>query len=146
MVEALSRLAPFAEPEVSSAIEGVLVDEGIAVVTGAVVSRVGRDVNGYRLAVADSPDVLRAEQLLVATGRRPATAELNLAAVGVKTGDRGEVVVNEFLRTDNSRVWAAGDVTGNPQFVHVAGRTARSSRTMPSTRRGGRWTTATCRG
>jgi mercuric reductase len=45
---------------------------------------------------------------------------LNLDAVGVKTGSRGEVVVDEHLRTGNPRIWAAGDVTGHPQFVYVA--------------------------
>jgi len=121
LVEALDRLAPCEEPEVSAVIEAVFADEGIIVITGVTISRVGHDATGYRLAMADSPDVLRAERLLVATGRRPATAELNLAAVGVRTGYQGEVVVDEFLRTDNPRIWAAGDVTGHPQFVYVAG-------------------------
>lgn len=57
----------------------------------------------------------------MATGRRPVTAGLDLDAVGVKVGTRGEVVVDEHLRTDNPRIWAAGDVTGHPQFVYVAG-------------------------
>jgi mercuric reductase len=60
------------------------------------------------------------EQLLVATGRRPVTVGLNLDAVGVKTGTRGEIVVDEYLRTSHPRIWAAGDVTGHPQFVYVA--------------------------
>src|SRR5262249_32646810 len=38
-----------------------------------------------------------------------------------KTGQRGEVVVDDYLRTSNPRIWAAGDVTGHPQFVYVAG-------------------------
>jgi hypothetical protein len=67
------------------------------------------------------PGYARAEQLLVATGRRPVTNGLNLAAVDVTVGPRGEVVVDEYLRTTNPRVWAAGDVTGSPQFVYVAG-------------------------
>jgi len=56
----------------------------------------------------------------MATGRRPVTAGLNLDAVGVKVGAAGEVVVDGRLRTDNPRIWAAGDVTGGPQFVYVA--------------------------
>src|SRR6266542_250788 len=63
---------------------------------------------------------LRAERLLVATGRRPVTDGLGLEAVGVKVGERGQVVVDEQLRTHNSRIWAAGDVTGASQFVYVA--------------------------
>src|SRR6266511_1100841 len=63
---------------------------------------------------------LRAEGLLVAAGRRPVTDGLGLEAVGVKVGERGQVVVDERLRTHNPRIWAAGDVTGAPQFVYVA--------------------------
>ncbi|MCX5238991.1 FAD-dependent oxidoreductase [Streptomyces prunicolor] len=45
---------------------------------------------------------------------------MNLDAVGVKTGTRGEIVIDEFQRTTNGRIWAAGDVAGGPQFVYVA--------------------------
>jgi mercuric reductase len=123
VVEALERLAPFEEPEVSEMIEQVFRREGIGVLTGATITRAGRDQTGYRVALTGpggQPAELRSEQLLVATGRRPVTAGLNLPAVGVKTGQRGEVIVDEYLRTDNPRIWAAGDVTGHPQYVYVA--------------------------
>jgi mercuric reductase len=124
VVEALERLAPFEEPDVSAVIEEVFTREGIRVVTGATLTHVDRDPSGYRVTLAGidgRPGELGAEQMLVATGRRPVTAGLNLAAVGVKTGARGEVIVDEYLRTDNPRIWSAGDVTGHPQFVYVAG-------------------------
>ncbi|MGH6656412.1 MAG: mercury(II) reductase [Actinocrinis sp.] len=122
IVESLTRLAPFEEPEISAGIEEVLADEGIVVHIGATATAARRDVRGYLLTVTlrDGEQVqLRAEQLLVAAGRRPVTAGLNLDAVGVKTA-RGAIVVDEQLRTTNSRIWAAGDVTGAPQFVYVA--------------------------
>lgn len=119
VVELLDRLAPFEEPEVSAAIEQVFAREGIGVLTSAAVDRVTRDDRGYRLRY-NSAGELRGEQLLVATGRRPVTEALNLAAVGVQTGDRGQVLVDDYLRTDNPRIWAAGDVTGAPQYVYVA--------------------------
>jgi mercuric reductase len=61
-----------------------------------------------------------AEQLLMATGRRPVTDGLALDAVGVATGPSGAVVVDDQLRSANPRMWAAGDVTGAAQFVYVA--------------------------
>lgn len=124
VVEALDRLAPFEEPEVSESIADAFTREGIGVVTAATVTRIDRDDTGYQVTLvgADSgPGLLRSEQLLLATGRHPVTTGLNLEAVGVKTGQRGEVVTDEHLRTDNPRIWAAGDVTGHPQFVYVAG-------------------------
>ena len=56
----------------------------------------------------------------MATGRSPNTARLALEKAGVRVGQRGEVVVDEHLRTSNPRVFAAGDVTLGPQFVYVA--------------------------
>ncbi len=103
VVELLDRLAPLEEPEVGAAIAGVFAE---------VVATV-HDSDGRARE-------LRAERLLVATGRRPVTDGLGLEAVGVKVGERGQVVVDEQLRTHNSRIWAAGDVTGASQFVYVA--------------------------
>ncbi|WP_201409473.1 mercury(II) reductase [Mycobacterium paraintracellulare] len=117
-----SNLTSKEEPEVSAGLEEVFRDEGIRVNTHATVSAVRRDENGYTLTADRGSErlQLRAEQLLVATGRRPVTAGLGLEAVGVKTGVRGQILVDEHLRTDNDRIWAAGDVTGHPQFVYVA--------------------------
>jgi len=122
VVEALDRLAPFEEPEVSALIEEVFADEGVATHAGTTVEAVRRDDTGYTVTGTrdGQPVELRAEQLLVATGRRPVTDGLNLDTVGVKTGARGEIVVDDHLRTDNPRIWAAGDVTGHTQFVYVA--------------------------
>lgn len=120
VVEAQPRLAPFEEPEVSRAIERAFAREGIGVVTAAATIQVERGPSGYRLTLDEQRDELRGEQLLVATGRRPVTDGLNLDAAGVKTGPRGEVLVDEQLRTDNPRIWAAGDVTAHDQFVYVA--------------------------
>jgi mercuric reductase len=58
--------------------------------------------------------------VLVATGRRPDTAHLQLDPAGIKTDGHGSVSVDEHLQTSNLRVWAAGDVTGAPQFVYVS--------------------------
>lgn len=123
VVETVDRLAPFEEPEISAAIEGVFADEGISVHTGATVTAVARGDAGYSLTLTTGHGTieLAAEQLLVATGRRPLTQDLNLDQVGVTVGRRGEIIVDERLRSSNRRIWAAGDVTGHPQFVYVAG-------------------------
>ena len=124
VVELLDRLAPLEEPEASAAIAGVLADEGISVHTGTQLTGVARDDQGGVVATVRRPDghtqQLRAQRLLVATGRRPITDNLDLQAVGVKVGEHGQVVVDEQLRTLNPRIWAAGDVTGGPQYVYVA--------------------------
>ncbi len=125
VLETLDRLAPMEEPEAGEVIEGVFADEGITVATGASVSAVRRDeATGEVVAttvVGGAAREYRATHLLVATGRRPVTDGLGLDGVGVKVGDRGQVVVDDGLGTSNPRIWAAGDVTGHPQFVYVAG-------------------------
>ncbi|KOX23224.1 mercuric reductase [Saccharothrix sp. NRRL B-16348] len=123
VVEQEDRLAPGEEPEISAGIERVLADEGIAVQTGSTVSSVRREddlvIAGHRTA-GTTDDEIPAQAVLVATGRRPVTDGLGLADVGVEHGPRGEVPVDENLRTQNPRIWAAGDVTGHPQYVYVA--------------------------
>lgn len=119
-----SRLASSEEPESSRALMGVFADEGIRVVRRASVSSVLADpATGGIVAtatVSGGQEEFRAAKLLVATGRRPVTEGLNLAAVGVKTGEGGEILVNSRLTTSNARIWAAGDVTGHREFVYVA--------------------------
>ena len=120
VIEALDRLAPGEEPEISEVITGVLRDEGVDVRTSAGLGRVSQRGGRVVAHLADGRQV-PAEAILMATGRRPATAGLGLDAVGVETGPIGEIVVDRQLRTTHPRIWAAGDVTGAPQFVSVAG-------------------------
>jgi mercuric reductase len=119
LLEALPRLAPGEEPEISEALESVLTDEGIEVMTGAALAQVRR-ADGKVEAFLSQGGVVTGEAVLMATGRRPNTAGLGLEDVGVQLGHLGEVVVDEHLQTANPRIWAAGDVTGAPQFVYVA--------------------------
>ncbi len=119
-----SRLASREEPEASKAMMGIFADEGIRVVRRATVDRVRTDESSgdvlVSATVSGGHEEFRASRILVATGRQPVTAGLNLAAVGVQTGTGGEVVVDARLATSNPRVWAAGDAIGHPQFVYVA--------------------------
>ena len=123
IAEALDRLAPFEEPEISAAIEDVFDDEGIGIYTAATVTSVRGEASGRSAAIktaAGRERELAFGQILIAAGRRPVTAGLGLESAGVKTGADGEIVTDEQLRTANPRIWAAGDVTGGPQFVYVA--------------------------
>ena len=117
------RLASAEEPEASKALLGVFADEGITVIRRATVESVRKESGGdvvVRAMSVDGRDEYTASRVLVATGRRPVTDGLNLAAVGVRTGDRGEILVSDMLASSNERIWAAGDVTGHPEFVYVA--------------------------
>ncbi|MGC8465780.1 MAG: mercury(II) reductase [Acidimicrobiales bacterium] len=119
LIESLDRLAPNEEPELSEVITGVLKDEGVTVLTSTTLIEVSKRDDRVLARLANG-DLLHADAILMATGRRPVTAELNLEAVGVALGPLGEVIVNGGLQTTNPRIWAAGDVTGAAQFVYVA--------------------------
>ncbi len=117
-VTVAGRLAPRAEPELASRLHEVFQADGISVVgdRAATVEREGSDV----VVVTESGLRLSGQRLLVATGRSPRSPDLNLTAAGVKTDDQGFVVVDAEQRTSNPLVFAAGDVTGAPQYVYVA--------------------------
>jgi len=97
--------------------------QGTGVVTGATVTGVRRDGHGRSVLLKTAlggERELACGQILVAAGRCPVAADLNLAAVGVRTGGRGEIVTDARQRTGNPRIWAAGDVTGGPPYVYTA--------------------------
>ncbi len=122
IVEALERLAPLEEPELSQWITRVLDEQGIQALTSATVVRVeGGQPKTVVAQAGGRQRRVRAEEVLVATGRRPVLDGLDLQAAGVQRDERGGLVLDEELRTTNPKVFAAGDVTGAPQFVYVAG-------------------------
>lgn len=121
IVEALDRIAPPEEPEISEAMTEILKSQGIGVVTSAKVTRVEAGTPKAVVAKTGGGEVLLpGVEILVATGRRPALDGLDLEKAGIELDDRGGLVLDETLRTTNPNVFAAGDVTGAPQFVYVA--------------------------
>ncbi len=110
------------EPEVSEAAAAALREQGVEIVTGAAFVRVEQNGAHKRvyITVDGAQRVVEADALLVAAGRKPNTEALQLAEAGVAVGGGGEIIVDEYLRTSNPRVYAAGDVTAGPQFVYVA--------------------------
>lgn len=117
-VTLVGRLAPHAEPEIAQVLRGVFADDGITVVEEHAerVETSGNEV----VVVTTSGQRVGGSKVLVAVGRSPRTAALNLEAAGVKTDEQGFVVVDDHQRTSNPRVYAAGDVSGAPQYVYVA--------------------------
>lgn len=96
---------------------------GVTVRTGTRVARVER--RGTSVWIDTGGEPITADTLVVAAGRRANTDELNLAAVGVQTSPNGLVEVDKYLRTTNSKIYAAGDVCSKLQFTHHADAQAR---------------------
>ena len=122
LVEAADRILPQEDPEVSEVISRRFQSEGMTVMVGAAaqdVSARAGEVAGASVELAGGTSI-EADALLVAVGRRPNAGELALEAAGVSSGPQG-IQTDRHLRTANKRVYAAGDVTGGPQFTHYAG-------------------------
>ncbi|HEX2135513.1 MAG TPA: mercury(II) reductase [Microvirga sp.] len=102
------------EPELGVAIGRVFAEEGIKVLTRAAIESVRADGAGIvaEARVGEARLTLRAQRLLVATGRRPNTDAIGLDAAGVAVNARGEVEVDPALRTNVPHIFAAGDVIG----------------------------------
>lgn len=115
MVEAMDRLVPGEEPHASQVVRERLEAEGVTVLTGYRAEKV--DAGTLHGPGAPVPY----DALLAVTGRRAHTAGLGVGAAGVKLTDRGDVQVDDRLRTSNPRVYAAGDVTGRSAFTHLGG-------------------------
>ena len=110
------------EPEVGLSIAGVLADEGIRVLTEAQVRQVGPSDGGVSVTVfaKGAQREIRAERILVATGRRPNTDRIGVERSGVELGARGEVRVDRNLRTNVPHIFAAGDVIGSEHGSQMA--------------------------
>jgi mercuric reductase len=122
-----SRLLPEGEPEISDALADYLREEGIEVRTGVTYHQIRRTGGRIALDVGlnGAKEGLEAEVVLAATGRRPNTADLGLTDVDVALTENGGIRVDQHLRTSNSQIYAAGDVTGRHQFVYMAAYGAR---------------------
>jgi pyruvate/2-oxoglutarate dehydrogenase complex dihydrolipoamide dehydrogenase (E3) component len=109
-------LLPRVEREAGDLIGEVLREEGVDVRLSARAARVERRDSRVRLELEDG-DALEAEQLLVATGRRPNVEGFGLDKLDVEIEKSG-IVVDDRLAA-GERVWAAGDVTGVALFTHL---------------------------
>ncbi len=121
VVEGADRILPREDPLAAEELARALADDGVELHTGSGVSRVEPLGPGSGVLHLDDGDEVPFSCLLVAVGRAPRTRGIGLEDAGVEVDDRGFVVVDDLLRTTNPRIWAAGDLTGHPQFTHTAG-------------------------
>ena len=111
-------ILPRDDPELVGLLAARLAEEGIALKPSVGVAAVERTATGIAVTVATG-ERIAGSHLLVAAGRRPDLAPLDLPAAGIETNGAG-IVVDRRLRTTNRRAYAIGDAAGGPQFTHVA--------------------------
>ena len=106
------------DPAIGEAMTAAFRAEGIEVLEHREASQVAH-VDGEFVLTTGHGDI-RADRLLVATGRTPNTHSLALDAAGVTVNAQGGIVVDKGMRTSGRNIYAAGDCTDQPQFVYVA--------------------------
>ena len=122
IIERSEQPLPREDPELALGLCTQLAAEGIRLEFGTEmrcgeVNQHGKMIHIHRQDGQDED--LMTDQLLVAVGRRPAIDALNLDAAGVSYTDEG-IPTDPTLRTNVPHIWAAGDITSQYQFTHVA--------------------------
>ncbi len=122
VVEMAPRLVAREDEDVSDAIRQILEREGITVRTGAECIALSKTAGGIRVHAnchEGDPDI-EGSHLLLAVGRRPNTDDLGLDEAGVRTDARGNIEVDDRLRSSVPGIWALGDCNGRGAFTHTA--------------------------
>ena len=119
VLEYLDRILPTMVAELSRAAEKVFKKEGLAIRTGVRVASVRPAGRGARVEL-EGGEVLEADRVLLAVGRRPYTEGLDLEKAGLATDERGRIPVDEHLRTRIPHIYAIGDVVRGPMLAHKA--------------------------
>ena len=94
--------------------------KGIRILCHEMFERVEKRADGRLEAQMSGGMVLTVDQVMLALGRLPNTENLGLEAVGIETGRMGEIVVDDYSRTNVDNIWAIGDVTNRVQLTPVA--------------------------
>lgn len=116
------RLLAREDAEAAALITSALESGGVHVRSGTTIERLRSTGTGRGgIASVSGGREIPFDALLIATGRRPRTPGLGLAAAGVTTDERGFVVVDRHLQTSNKWITAAGDVTPRSHHTHTAG-------------------------
>ena len=122
VLEGFPELIPREDRDIAQEVRAVLEKKGVAFRLNVRVESFRDTAEGVSVAVTQdgAASEIAVDAVLAATGRRPATAGLNLAAAGVEVTDRGAIRVDEHLHTTAPNIYAVGDVTGGLQFTYVS--------------------------
>jgi len=124
IVELLDRLLPLEDADSSREVARAFRKrDHLTALTGTKLTSVDTDGDGVTATVETAKgdtELIEADLLLVAVGRRPVTEDMGIEATGVETTDRGFVVVDEYCRTNVDGVYALGDVIATLGLAHAS--------------------------
>ena len=116
------QILPREDADVTAELRRALEEEGIQFRLNAQTTRVDKQGEAVELTVGGNGVAwqINSSHLLVATGRRPNTDDLDLEKAGIETDKQGYIKVNSRLETSAPGIWALGDVKGGPAFTHIS--------------------------
>ena len=124
VLESYPELIAREDRDIAASVKETLEKKGVVFRMNAKVQSVNRVEDKAIVTFADSQTnevfVLEADAVLLATGRRPNTKDLNLEVAGVEVDVRGAIIVDEYLKTTNPNIRAVGDVKGGLQFTYIS--------------------------
>jgi dihydrolipoamide dehydrogenase len=122
VIELLPAILPGMDDDVVKEADRALRKQGLGIRTGTRVTNGGRTENGVFVEVEQNGQSERIEgdYLLVAVGRRPSLTGIDAAALGLEVGRRGEILVDDQMRTNLANVFAIGDCVPGPMLAHKA--------------------------
>ncbi|TWT92080.1 dihydrolipoyl dehydrogenase [Stieleria varia] len=119
VLEAFDRILPGIDHEIGQLAHRALKKQGLEFHTNTFVASAKRDGDQCVVEIKDG-DPIRCDRVLLATGRRPATENLGLEAIGLETNRQGFIPVNEDFETSVENVYAIGDCIGGAMLAHKA--------------------------
>ncbi|MEL7431705.1 MAG: dihydrolipoyl dehydrogenase [Chlamydiota bacterium] len=119
IVEATERLLPGIPLNVAESLRDYFLKERVEIFCERFVETIDTEGEGVSVHLRDG-DTLKADLALVAVGRAISTGSLKLEKIGVVTGSRREILVDDQMRTSVPGIYAIGDVTGKAMLAHVA--------------------------
>ncbi len=127
LVEMAEQFLGREDPDAAAILHTALRRDGIDVRLHTTVAKVETDGTSKKVTLAsgDEREIVHAAAILVGVGRIPNTEDMGLETVGVETSPRG-ILVDDYLRTHNPRIFAAGDVCMSTKFTHAADFAARA--------------------
>lgn len=120
VLEALPKILPGCDTDVADVVARSFKKRGIDVRTGVSVSGHEPSPDGTSTTVSfGDGEKVTVDAVVVSVGRRPCSADLGLEGTAVEVDQRGFVVVDEYMRTSEPGVFAAGDLVDTPALAHV---------------------------
>lgn len=122
VIESANRIVPSSDEEISKMLFKILTAQGINIVLNAKIAEFKKTIKVLEAHTIDllssKTEIIKGERVLIAAGRKPFIADLNLEKLNIKTNDRGFVIADDKYRTSKNNIYAIGDVIGGMMLAH----------------------------